>query len=160
MRRKRATKEGSLGGRSEDWGRLILRAVVGLPAMYYGCQSLFGWFGGMGFSAATAHFEARYGVPPLLATLAMFAQFFGGLGLVLGIGTPLAALGVAAAMLGIAYVNLQQAGWLQPFLEGRMSAVHTIFLALAMAGAAAAVLALGSGGYALERRLFGGKKRR
>jgi len=79
---------------------LILRVPVGLVLAAHGVQKLFGWFGGNGL-AGTAQWLSSMGMEPgyLMAILAGSAEFFGGLALVVGLLTRLAALVAAFTML-------------------------------------------------------------
>jgi putative oxidoreductase len=77
----------------------ILRVVLGIVFFAHGAQKLFGWFGGYGFTATMAFFTAALHLPPLLGFLAMVAEFFGGLGLIAGLLTRIAAGAIAVDML-------------------------------------------------------------
>lgn len=79
---------------------LILRVVIGLVLMGHGSQKLFGWFGGHGLTATT-NFLKSAGFKPagFWALLGGLGEFGGGLLLVLGLLSPLGALGVFASML-------------------------------------------------------------
>ncbi len=81
------------------WSPLILRIVVGLVMAGHGAQKLFGWFGGYGFEA-TANAFAGMGLRPgpVMAALAGGGEFLGGILLILGLFTRLAALNVAVIM--------------------------------------------------------------
>ncbi len=76
----------------------ILRVVLGVVFFAHGAQKLLGWFGGFGFSGTMGYFTAQMHVPAPLAVLAIAAEFFGGLGLILGFLTRIAALGIATNM--------------------------------------------------------------
>ena len=79
---------------------LILRVVVGLFLMGHGAQKLFGWFGGKGFTATIGLLKSLGFKPAgFWALLGVLGEFGGGLLLVLGLLTPLGALGVFASML-------------------------------------------------------------
>jgi len=56
---------------------------------------MLGWFGGFGFSATMGFFTSTMHIPALLAFLAIAAEFFGGMGLILGFLTRIAAFGIA-----------------------------------------------------------------
>jgi putative oxidoreductase len=60
---------------------------------------MLGWFGGYGFSATMGLFTSAMHIPAPLAFLAIAAEFFGGLGLILGLLTRIAAFGIAVTML-------------------------------------------------------------
>ncbi len=79
-------------------GLLILRVVFGLGLMFRGwgkIQNPLGWMG------------AEAPVPGVLQALAAIAEFGGGLAIILGLLTPLAAFGVICVMIGaLALVHL------------------------------------------------------
>jgi putative oxidoreductase len=76
----------------------ILRLVLGVVFFAHGAQKLFGWFGGPGFSGSMGMFTGYLHIPAPLAFLAIAAEFFGGLGLILGFLTRIAAFGIAMNM--------------------------------------------------------------
>src|SRR5437762_13741909 len=77
---------------------LILRLVLGVVFFAHGAQKMSGWFGGPGFSGTMGLFTGYLHIPAPFAFLAIAAEFFGGLGLILGFLTRVAALGIAANM--------------------------------------------------------------
>ena len=91
MRRLLATEENA--------ATAILRLVLGIVFFAHGAQKLLGWFGGAGFSATMGFFTSAMHVPAPFAFLAIAAEFFGGLGLILGLLTRIAAFGIAVNML-------------------------------------------------------------
>src|SRR5882762_1680268 len=76
----------------------ILRLVLGVVFFAHGAQKMLGWFGGPGFSGTMGLFTGYLHIPAALAFLAIAAEFFGGLGLILGFLTRIAALGIAINM--------------------------------------------------------------
>jgi putative oxidoreductase len=76
----------------------VLRLVLGVVFLAHGAQKMLGWFGGYGFSATMAGFTHR-GIPAPLAFLAIAAEFFGGLGLIVGLLSRIAAFGILCNML-------------------------------------------------------------
>jgi putative oxidoreductase len=89
-----------------DIALLILRLIVGLYVTAHGAQKLFGWFEGHGFVGTQGFVGSMLGYRPAwLWTLAVsLAEFGGGLLLVLGLLSPVGAIGVAAAMLSATLV--------------------------------------------------------
>src|SRR5580698_8100213 len=77
----------------------ILRLVLGIVFFAHGAQKLLGWYGGPGFSGSMGLFTGYLHIPAPLAFLAFAAEFFGGLGLILGFLTRIAAFGIAVNML-------------------------------------------------------------
>jgi putative oxidoreductase len=76
----------------------ILRIVLGVVFFAHGAQKMLGWFGGFGFSGTMGFFTGPMHIPAPFAVLAIGAEFFGGLGLILGFLTRIAAFGIAANM--------------------------------------------------------------
>ncbi|WP_408649348.1 DoxX family protein [Streptomyces herbicida] len=81
-----------------DWGLLLIRLTFGLLMAAHGAQKLFGILGGHGLTAV-GHSFAGLGFRPgkLFAAIAGLSEFLGGLGLALGLLTPLA----SAALIGV-----------------------------------------------------------
>jgi len=77
----------------------ILRLVTGIVFFAHGAQKMLGWFGGYGFTGTMGFFTGTMHIPAPLAFLAIAAEFFGGLGLILGFLTRIAAFGIAVNML-------------------------------------------------------------
>jgi putative oxidoreductase len=77
-----------------DWLLTIARAVLGAIFFAHGSQKLLGWFDGPGLGATLRAFRDQLGIPAPLALLAIAAEFFGGIGLVVGLLTRVAALGI------------------------------------------------------------------
>jgi len=78
---------------------VILRLVLGIVFFAHGAQKLLGWFGGPGFSGTMGMFTTYLHIPAPLAFLAIVAEFFGGLGILLGFLTRIAAFGITVNML-------------------------------------------------------------
>lgn len=81
------------------WSPLVLRLVVGAVMAGHGSQKLLGWFGGYGFDA-TANYFAGLGLKPavVMAALAGGTEIIGGVLLILGLFTRLAALSTITIM--------------------------------------------------------------
>ena len=77
----------------------VLRIVLGVVFFAHGAQKMLGWFGGYGFSGTMHFFETGMHVPAFFAFLAICAEFFGGLGLIVGLLTRVAAFGIFVNML-------------------------------------------------------------
>jgi len=77
----------------------ILRLVLGVVFFAHGAQKMLGWFGGYGFSGTMGYFTGTAHLPAVFAFLAIAAEFFGGLGLIFGFLTRIAAFGISVNML-------------------------------------------------------------
>ncbi|MGB8958433.1 MAG: DoxX family protein [Candidatus Aminicenantales bacterium] len=96
-----------------DAGRLILRIALGGILFAHGAQKLFGWFGGRGLSGHAGFIESL-GLRParLFAVISGLGEFFGGLGVLSGFLTPLAAAGIIGSMsVAIIKVHLPKGFW-------------------------------------------------
>src|SRR5437763_3795143 len=96
---------GYLGGMTHELLRTsnsaplaVVRLGLGLVMFAHGAQKMLGWFGGAGFNG-TMGFFGQIGIPGVFAFLAIAAEFFGGLGLIFGFLTRIAAFGVMMNML-------------------------------------------------------------
>ena len=76
----------------------ILRLTLGVVFFAHGAQKMLGWFGGFGFRGTMGFFTDMMHVPVPLAFLAIAAEFFGGIGLILGFLTRIAAFGIGVNM--------------------------------------------------------------
>src|ERR1700687_916327 len=84
---------------ANDWASTILRLTLGVVFFYHGAQKALGWFGGYGFNGTMGFFTQQLGIPAPFAFLAIMAEFLGGLGLIVGFLTRIAAFGVFCNML-------------------------------------------------------------
>ena len=82
-----------------DRATAILRFVLGVIFFAHGAQKMLGWFGGYGFTGTMGFFTSVMHIPAVFAFLAISAEFFGGLGLIFGFLTRIAALGIFSNML-------------------------------------------------------------
>ncbi|HSP08015.1 MAG TPA: DoxX family protein [Candidatus Dormibacteraeota bacterium] len=127
-------------------GLLVLRVVIGLIVAAHGAQKLLGWWGGpgmAGWTVAMTRMRIRPAAP--WAWLAVLSELLGGLGLALGLLTPLPSFGIVAAMLvAIALVH-----WPNGFWNGKRGYEFNVSL---MAPAVAIALT-GPGAYSLDSAL-------
>ena len=90
---------GWLAGTHGDIVPLVLRLTLAVVMFPHGAQKALGWFGGSGLRG-TLDFLRKSGVSSPVAALTIMAEFLGPLGLAVGLLTRVAALGIAAVMLG------------------------------------------------------------
>src|SRR5690606_25131814 len=82
-----------------DVAPAIARVALGLVILPHGAQKVLGWFGGYGFAGTYGYMTTELGVPGVLAVLAILAESAGAFALIAGVGSRVAALGIAAVML-------------------------------------------------------------
>jgi putative oxidoreductase len=83
---------------SRNYALAILRVILGIVFFVHGSQKALGWFGGYGYTG-TMGFFTQMGIPVALGRLAIAAEFLGGLGLVVGFLSRIAAFGILGNML-------------------------------------------------------------
>ncbi|WKW31378.1 DoxX family protein [Pseudomonas viridiflava] len=126
------------------YGLTILRVIVGIAFIAHGSQKLFGAFGGYSLEG-TAQYMESLGLTPgyLMALLSGGAEFFGGLGLLVGLlARPAAALVTVLLLVAIFTVHIG---------NGFFMANNGFEYALALLGGALAVLIEGAGKLSLDR---------
>src|SRR6266436_4443424 len=129
----------------------ILRLVLGIVFFAHGAQKLLGWFGGPGFSGSMGLFIGYLHIPAPLAFLAIAAEFFGGLGLIIGFLTRIAAFGIVVNMvLAIALVHAPFGFFMnwQGTQQGEGIEFHLLAIAIGLG-----VLISGSGPLSIDRSL-------
>jgi putative oxidoreductase len=136
-----------LMGTSNDVALTILRLVLGVVFFAHGAQKMLGWFGGFGFHS-TMGFFAHLGLPAPVALLVICTEFFGGLGLILGLLTRIAALGVGGEMIGAIFMVHLPNGFFMNWMgtqKGEGIEYHLLVIAMA-----AALLLRGAGAFSLD----------
>jgi putative oxidoreductase len=100
----------------------------------------------MNFFTGTMH------IPSALAFLVIVSEFFGSLGLLLGLGTRLAAFGAAATMIGAVLTTHLKVGFFMNWFgnqTGEGLEYHLLALALALP-----LVLRGGGAFSVDQRLF------
>jgi putative oxidoreductase len=134
-----------------DWVLMIVRVVLGVVLFAHGAQKLLGWFGGPGLRATLSTFRDQLGIPAVLAWLAIAAEFFGGLGLIVGLLTRIAALGIAITMIvAMAMVHFRYGFFMNWYgnKPGHGVEYHLVVIALALV-----VIVKGAGAFSLDLAL-------
>jgi len=133
-----------------DWTLTILRLAAGIMIFPHGLQKTFGWFGGAGFSAQMAGFERSH-IPAVFALLAIAGEFLGGLGLVFGALTRIAAFGLASNMIVGVYLLHWKNGFFMNWSghqKGEGFEFHILVVAMAIV-----LMARGGGAASIDRAL-------
>lgn len=130
---------------NDSWAATIVRLTLAVIFIAHGSQKMLGLFGGYGWSG-TIHFFGQLGIPAPLGALAIIAEFFGGLGLLVGLLTRVAAAGIAVDMLvAIFKVHLPNGFFIGPKIGFEF--------AFACFGMALATVVSGAGMLSLDRAL-------
>jgi len=137
-------------GTSNDVSLTFLRLVLGVVFFAHGAQKMLGWFGGYGFHA-TIGFFGHLGMPAPVAFLVICIEFFGGLGLIVGLLTRIAALGIGVEMIGAIFMVHMPNGFFMNWAgkqKGEGFEYH--LLAIAIAGT---LLLRGAGKFSVDHAL-------
>ncbi|WP_369386471.1 DoxX family membrane protein [Streptomyces sp. CG1] len=126
-----------------DCGLLLLRLTFGLFMAGHGAQKLFGLFGGSGLTATGKGFESLgYRPGKVFAVIGGLSEFLGGLGLAVGLLTPLA----AAALIGVMINAMATVTGTHGLWETNGGVEYSVGIAIV----ALAVAAIGPGRLALD----------
>ncbi|UNO42279.1 DoxX family protein [Streptomyces sp. MST-110588] len=123
-------------------GLLLLRLAIGLTMAVHGAQKLFGWFGGGGLEGTGQFFTASgYPSGKAMAVVAGLSETLGGLGLAVGLLTPLAGAAIVGTM-----INALAVKW-----GGGFFSPKGVEYELLLTAVAASITLAGPGPYALDR---------
>ena len=134
-----------------DFSLTILRLILGIVFFPHGAQKMLGWFGGNGFSATMGFFEHNMHIPAPLAFLAIAAEFFGSIGLLLGFLTRVAAFGITVNML-VAITTVHAANGLFMNWSGQQKGEGFEYHLLVL-GITTVIMIRGAGALSIDRLL-------
>lgn len=132
---------------SDSFAPLFLRLALGLMILPHGLQKTLGWFGGYGFQGTMNYFTQTFGAPWIFALLAILAESVGGLMLLAGIGTRVAALGVGGVMAVAATQHWSHGFFMNWFGQQKGEGIEFFILALGMV---AALIVAGGGKWSVD----------
>ena len=138
-------------GTDGDWVIAIVRIVLGVVFFAHGAQKTLGWFGGAGLQSTVRVFREHLRIPAPLALLAVAAEFLGGLGLIVGLLSRVAALGIAVVMCVALFAVHRKFGFFMNWYgekQGHGVEYHVLVLALATV-----VIFKGGGALSLDQAL-------
>ena len=118
------------------WAPFVIRITLGAIFIMHGSQKLFGAFNGAGMKGTTDFIESLGFKPAVLwAWLLTLTEFVGGLGLIFGLLTRVAALGIVVIMVvAIARVHFNHGFFLPEGFEYSL-ALLAMALSLVLSGA-------------------------
>lgn len=139
----------NLLGTSPDWAVATVRITLGIVFFAHGAQKMLGWFGGQGFTATMQSLTGQLKLPAPLAFLVIAAEFFGGIGLITGLLSRVAAIGIFANMAGaVAMVHFQYGLFTNWYGNRKGNGIEFHVLAMALA---LIVMVKGAGAFSLDQ---------
>ncbi|HKD07465.1 MAG TPA: DoxX family protein [Bryobacteraceae bacterium] len=139
-----------------DFTLAVLRLILGIVFFAHGAQKMLGCWGGFGFSATMSYFESQH-IPAVFAFLAIAAEFFGGIGLIVGLLSRVAAFGITVNML----VAIATVHWRFGFFmnwagnqKGEGFEYHLLVIAMAIV-----IMARGSGAASVDHAIAASRPR-
>jgi putative oxidoreductase len=133
-----------------DWAGFILRLVLALVIFPHGAQKVLGWFGGYGYAGTMQFFTKQVGLPTPVAFLAIAAEFAGPIALVVGFGTRLAALLIAAVMFGAIFKVHRGIGFFMNWAGKHQAGQEGYEFHLLAIAICAALLVTGGGAFSID----------
>ena len=131
-----------------DWVPAIARLILGIVFFAHGAEKMLGWFGGAGFNATLQTLNKHLRIPRPLAVLVISAEFFGGLGLIVGLLSRIAAVGIVLTMLGAIVIVNRRYGLFMDWYGNRKGhgfEYHLLAIALALV-----VIVKGAGAFSID----------
>jgi putative oxidoreductase len=122
----------------------------------HGSQKVLGWFGGHTLFVTLNMFTQQMHMPLPLAWLVIAAEFGGGLGLIVGFLTRIAAFGIACDMLGAILLVHWRFGLFANWFgnqKGEGIEYHLLVIAICIA-----LIILGGGALSLDHAIAGGSQ--
>lgn len=144
----------SLFATRNDLVLTIARLILGIVFFAHGAQKALGWFGGYGFTGTMQFFTHMMHIPAPFAFLAIMAEFLGGIGLILGLLSRIAAIGIGINMLVAISMVHCHIGFFMNWAgtqKGEGFEYHLLALALCLI-----ILVKGSGAISIDRAISKG----
>ncbi len=135
-----------------DWSLTIIRIILGVVFFAHGAQKVFGWFGGQGLKETMRTMHDFLGLPLPLAFAAVVTEFLGGMGLIVGLLSRVAAVGIGVTMLSAIVMVHGRNGLFMDWFGARKNhgyEFHLLAIALVVV-----LVAKGSGALSVDRFLF------
>ncbi len=135
---------------------LVLRVTLGAIMFCHGSQKVLGWFGGHTFFQTLNMFTHQMHIPAPLALLVMAAEFLGGIGLVVGFLTRVAAFGIGCDMAGAVLLVHWRFGLFMNWFgnqKGEGIEYHLLVIAICIV-----LIIRGAGALSVDHAIAGGRR--
>jgi putative oxidoreductase len=118
------------------WAITSVRVALGVVMLPHGAQKALGTFGGGGITGTIEFFENVFHTPAPVTLLVIAAEFLGSIGLIVGLGTRVAAASIGAVMLGAIFIAHAHVGFFMDWggtLSGEGFEYHLLAIGMAIA---------------------------
>jgi putative oxidoreductase len=126
---------------------LIIRLALGITMLGHGLMMALGLFGGPGLMASARQLRTMAGVPVVIGAFFTLVELLAPLGLIVGFLTRIAALGIAAVMIGAGVIHLPFGFFMNWFAQKDGEGWEYCLLAFAMA---LSVILTGAGALSID----------
>ena len=118
----------------QSWSLLVVRLALGFVLLPHGMQKALGMFGGYGFAGTVGFFQSM-GMPFIIGTLVILAEFVGSIGVIIGLGTRFMAASILLTMSGAMVLggHLQNGFFMNWFGMQKGEGVEYFILIIALA---------------------------
>ncbi|MGH7520033.1 MAG: DoxX family protein [Gemmatimonadales bacterium] len=134
---------------------LLLRCLLAVAIFPHGAQKVLGWFGGFGVAGTLGYFKGL-GIPTSIGVLGIVAEFLGPLMLIAGVGTRVAAFGIACMMLGAVWLVHRPYGFFINWFGQHPAGKEGFEYQLLALGVALVLIVIGGGRWSLDGLLTRG----
>jgi putative oxidoreductase len=134
-----------------DYVALVLRVLLAIVFFPHGAQKMLGWFGGGGFQGTMQGMSQNMGIPSFFVFLVIVAEFFGPIGLLIGLLGRIAAFGIGCVMVVAVFMVHVHNGFFMNWYgtaSGEGFEYHILALAIVLA-----VMIRGSGAMSIDRAI-------
>lgn len=138
---------------NNSFAPVLARLTLGIVMFPHGAQLMLGWFGGNGYTATMHMFTQLMHIPAPFAFLAIMAEFFGSIGLIVGCLSRVAAFGIATTMIVALFTVHVQYGFFinwHGHQAGEGYEYHLLTIGLALI-----VIIYGGGAVSIDRLIAG-----
>lgn len=141
---------------NKSWALTVVRVVLGVVFFLHGAQKVLGWFGGSPLPETVQHFM-QMGLPMPVAYAVCLGEFLGGIGLIVGCLSRVAAAGIVIIMAGaIATVHAKNGFFINWFMVPDVG--HGFEYNLSLIAMGLAIVVGGPGCVAIDNLLFKSSK--
>lgn len=133
--------------KAADLALLVLRVGIGVIVLYYGARKVMPIWGSEGFYATMNGLQAGTGAPAWLAMCAILAETAGALGIIVGLFTRLAAIGLLGTMAVAAWTKMPAMNLYTP------PSMNDFFFPAVIGLCALAFLISGAGSFSIDQAI-------